>query len=563
MGMSLNLEYTQQPGTKEFEISLFSEAILLSKDENVAREDRRLLRRTGFKEAHSFASGVDAIQSIVRKRSQDVSYTCFVLCYEFALTDMEVSAFISLLRLHPESFDVPVFIILSSEKLMTQGISPIIQKEKYMSLGATGIFVSPITPNKIYEYAKMSYFAMQNAEKRRRNTLIALSKATEELKIHFFATQQEKINIFDKAMLPFIFQSPENLSYEDAYMLACEKLSKKLYEQASKYFNRAMAPQSSYKAAALFGMYQLYREKQDTINAKIYLMQSFQAFIDGELWEWVEECAMRFCKDFPYSPHPILGLITTAIKRNDLTQLTYLINISSQYLKDYEVASSVIKGCFHYELSPAIMHILQQDTGLYREVVMLLEERLQERNARANEISPISGHLQSEEKSAINYETSLADYYSDSTLANVFGTMSEVKESFDNFLNPLNDIPINEDYLKGVAKKEFVLSNSVADRENHMKKDSQNVLLHLKPKKKFSLVDEDPISLHEHVEELEALSLEPLDLEKKKTPLGAASKGFIDSLPLVVLDERHKGSLWTDIVNIAKQTARAYKRVNK
>lgn len=564
MSMPLNLEYTPQLEAKEFDLALFSEAIILSKDENIARDDRRLLRRTGFKEVLSFASGVDAIQAIIRKRSQKVSYTCFILCYEFALIDMEVSAFLHVLRLHPQAINVPVYIILSSEKLRRQGISPVVQKEKYLQLGATGVFVSPITPNKVYEHAKEAYFAMQAMEKKRRNTLIALSKANDEIKSRFYASQEEKIHIFDQAILPFVFQNPENLSYEDAYILACDKLNNKLYDQAAKYFKRAIASQSSYQAASLFGMHKLYHEKQDTTNSKIYLMQAFQAFIDAELWDWVDECAMRFCKEFPYSPHPILGLISTAIKRNDLAQLTHLIKISSQYLRDYDVASSVVRSCFQYELSSDIMCVLQRYPRLYHEVSMLFEERNQERMVRKNEFSLKNTRLQDDKINAIRYESSLTEYFDDNAIENTFEPISTVKKDFDNFLIPLNDVPINDHYLKGLATKEFVDSSSLATREKHMKKDSQkNVLLHLKPKKKNPLVDEEERHLHEKQDTYEELSLDPQDAEKKKTPLGAGAKGFIDSLPLVVLDDRHKGSLWGDIVNIARQTAKAYKRVTK
>ncbi len=481
------------------ELLPFTEVLFVAKSEESAREDRRILRRTGFRSIRFFSSSVEVIQYIIfQRKNLNASYSCIVICHE-QLSDMDARAFVSLLRLHPLGAAVPSLVILGDGKKAED------HEEKYKPLGVFEVLARPLTPNAIFLASQGAHAIYETAEKKRRALIVALEKASPELQARYSLAEQEKIKLFDVTLSRFSYDAPLTMSCEQAYTEGCAKLNDKLYDQAWRYFKRAISADSLYKPLALFGLYKLYKERQEDANAKIYLIQSCQAFIDVGQWIKVEECVMCFSKEYPKSSHPILGMITTAIKRSDTEQLQLLLNASTKHVSSEDISRSIVTGCFHYELSSDIMRVLSTDINVFTRVLELLQDRKLERQRREQEIS-----LQ--------------------------------KASMARSLAIIESQEGDHSHFSGNDKVDRLLSHyTLSDPSFFADKDVES-----SQSKSFFDWNTTPI--------------EGEVVKKETVRLGVGSRGSIESLPLIVLDERHKGSFLGDIFRIAKQTAKIYRK---
>jgi len=502
MAVYLQSENSAVSLKNDADMSLFSEVLLVAKDEESSREDRRVLRRTGFRGMQFFSSGVDIIRYILTKRENVKSpYSCLVICHE-QLSDMDASTLVSLLRLHPQGSVIPVLTIITPDTLPSHSVSLESYKEKYKLLGVFDVLMRPLTPNEIFKIAQKAYAVYEEMNNKSKALAVAVEKASESLRVRYNAAEQEKVKLFELTIAKFIFESPQGMSYEEAYNEGCEKLKNKLYEHAWRYFKRAIAADSPYKADALFALYQLYKERQESSTSKVYLIQACQAYIDDGAWDRVEECVKCFSQEFSKCPHPILGIITTAIKRSDVEQLDSLLCASKGSISCEEISRSIVTGCFHYELSPEIMRVLSSDVDICTRVLELLQERRLNRQTR-------------EQGTALDQ----------ASLAYMHGNSNKINNSLIRFSS-------NEDMDTSLS--DYLLSDSS--------------LLSASSTKEFQ---------HDDFYDVEILDD---SLEKQAVRLGVGSKGSIESLPLVVLSERNKGSFLSDVISIAKQTAKIYRK---
>lgn len=482
----------------------FSEVLLVAKDEEISREDKRVLRRTGFGGVRFFSSGVDTAKYILMKRkSSRFTYSCLVVCHE-QLSDMDATTLVSLLRLHPKSAMIPLLVIMSPESdSMSSYIVPMEnRKEKYYSLGVFGLLTYPLTPDEIFQISQNAYVYYDKMNMKYKALIGTLETADDSLKLRYELAEQEKINLFESTIEKFSFCSPHNMSYEEVYQKGCEKFNHKLYDHAWVYFRRAIATDSSYKAQALFSLYQLCKEWHKLGDAKIYLIQACQVYIEEGDWDKVDECVMLFSKEFARFPHPILGILTIAIKRSDVDEVAALLYVSEKYLSYEDIALSIVKGCFHFELSSAIMRALSTNVNVFTRVLELLQERKLERQIREQNIVLKKANLGKE------YEISEKTYM-----------------TLDNKTNNSNDLP------KG---------NFSENSSDYFLPENRN-LDNLRNKDFFDMKDLDSSP------------------DREQIRLGVGSKGAIESLPLVVLNENNQGSFLRDIFSVAKQAARIYK----
>ena len=478
----------------------FSEVLFVAKDEESAREDKRVLRRTGFRGMQFFSSGVNLIRYILATRKNiDSSHSCLVICHE-QVSDMDANNLISLLRLHPQGNIVPVLVFSNSEMFSSHAVPFENRREKYKSLGAFDVLARPLTPNDIFHASQEAYSLYEKMDKKRKVLEIAVGKAQEELKERYYLAEKEKIKFFELTIAKFSFESPLDMSYEDAYYAGCEKLNHKAYDQAWQYFKRAITDDSACKPDALFGLYLLYKEQQEAGSSKIYLIQACQAYIDNGDWDRVEDCVIRFSEEFPKCSHPILGIIATAIKRSDTEQLGFLLRTTKEHLSHEKISRAIVNGCFYYELSSNIMDVLSVDVNIFTRVLELLQERRLERQVREQGILLQRASAEHAQSNLTTRNNGLAKFAKN--------------DSLENSLPEYNDT------------------------DSLLSKDSIGI---------------DGLGNDEFFEGLS------VPLEKTQVRLGIGSMGAIESLPLVVLSERGKGSFFGDIITIAKQTAKIYK----
>ncbi len=384
------------------EIPSFLHVLLLAKDDQYAKEDRKLLRRTGFQTVQVMSSGVKALEYLF-KLQKIKAQPSIIFCQE-QLEDMDASTFLSIFSLHPYGKIFPI-LILCNDPINTLEHSEEFKLDflenrqlKYESLGSFASLAHPLTPHQITLAAIKAHTFYNNAftalvsEQKKYAQIQNSPTSSQEQKsalLNYHKERKHFLDTFEATLLKYSFIDPKTLSFSESYDKACKKLQNRVYGQALQYFQRAASAQSELKGDALLGISQIYLEKKDLKNTLSSLSSAFQSYIEKQQWAKLQE-AIQFSAQNSLKPYnPILDTLSNSIKMGqyDNTQgiLAALIPVQNENIKLEETCTAIAKACHSGNLSLKMAEILRPYEEVFDRVFDLLKDE-QESKERTQQL---------------------------------------------------------------------------------------------------------------------------------------------------------------------------------
>ncbi len=361
----------------------FVEFILLAKDEESFREDKKVLRRSDYHKFKFFSSGLQALKYGLDQKEKNADYSClFIGQEEFA--DLEIFSFLSLIDLNPMG-NLFNCIVLALETNPNHLALLEKQKENYESLSRHKILQRPLTPKMISDAILEAYANYEIENKKYLNSLALMGKSEYDAELN-----NEKQIIFDLTFSKYIYTSPQKMDFEEAYQEGNTKLSYKLYLQAIEYFKFTSSLDSKYRGKSLFKLFYIFSIKNDQKNAKDYFNQVCQYYIEQNKWKSVEEIIKISIEKSNFNPHPIYKLLLSQIALDNDFDILNMIELAIKYFSSEEIVKNIVSICHNDIIPIKLDNILKNFPDLYSKII------------KQNEINKIQKNIENKYQNEFN-----------------------------------------------------------------------------------------------------------------------------------------------------------------
>lgn len=299
--------YAYSNGTAQ---PFFEEFIVITNQEDTSFYDANA-QSIDVLDIKIFSSPADALYHILTKKETKLSYSALILC-DYDLGDFNAAFLLSLLRLHPLGALFPVGVVFYPGN--TAFDKDFLKKEQanLSTLGAAFFLIPPLGIGKLLEKANDSLFLYTHELQKYHATLNALEKTTEEKRLAFSTNWKKRVHSFEKSFVRFFYTPAEDADYKEIFLVGKQKYKDRLFNQASRCFERSSSQSSPHKSDSLAYLYGIHKELGSPETGRYYLERAIHAYIETENWDNAAKSAKLFSQDFPEGQNPIF----TALQNN-------------------------------------------------------------------------------------------------------------------------------------------------------------------------------------------------------------------------------------------------------